>query len=302
MRVEGVLVPNVTPFSRGGEIDPSALRRLVRNWLDAGVSGFVVNASTGEGPLLSRAEQVTLIESVIEEVDGRAMVIAGTGAISTRETIEFTKDAQACGVDAVLVVTPYFFKLSDEEVYQHYASVMNSVDTPLILYNVPKFTGYSVRPKVIERLSSEYDGLIGVKDSSGDISLIAEVIGLLGERISVLSGSADTFLPAMELGGEGAILAIANVVPEICVSLYNAFRNGDHGKAADLQIKASFINKILVKEHNQIAAIKAAMNHRGWYAGYPRRPIMPLSQREEGDLLKNLEDLNWKGLKESTLD
>ncbi|MBS7619811.1 4-hydroxy-tetrahydrodipicolinate synthase [Candidatus Bathyarchaeota archaeon] len=283
-------MPNVTPFNRAGELELSPLRRLVHNWLDEGVSGFVVNASTGEGALLSREEQITLIELMLEEVDGRAIVIAGTGSIGTRETIELTKNAKECGADAALVVTPYFFKPSDEEIFQHYATLMSSVDLPVILYNVPKFTGYSVKPKVIEKLSSEYDSLIGVKDSSGDVSLIAEIIRLVDDRISVLSGSADTFLPAMTLGGEGAILAIANVVPEICVELYKAFREGDYDKAGELQIKASFINKVLVKEHNQIAAIKAMMNHKKWYAGFPRRPLMPLPKKEEEDLLKTLED------------
>lgn len=292
LRVEGVLVPNVTPFNRAGDFEPSPLRKLVHHWLDAGVSGIVVNASTGEGPLLSRDEQITIIELMLEEVGGRAMVIAGTGSLCTRETVELTKDAKECGADAVLVITPYFFKPSDEEIFQHYATLMSSVDIPVILYNVPKFTGYSVKPTVIEKLSSEYDSLIGVKDSSGDISLIGEIIRLVDDRISVLSGSTDTFLPTMALGGEGAILAIANVVPEICVELYNAFKERDYAKAGELQIKASFINKILVKEHNQIAAIKAAMNHKEWYAGFPRPPLMPLPKKEEEDLLKIFEDLS----------
>jgi len=292
LRIEGVLVPNVTPFNQAGDLDLSALRRLIDIWLDAGVSGFVVNASTGEGPLLSRDEQITLIELMLEEVDGRALVIAGTGSIGTRETIEFTKDANDCGVDAALVVTPYFFKPSDEEVFHHYAMLMDSVDLPVILYNVPKFTGYSVKPKVIEKLSFECDNLVGVKDSGGDISLIAEIIRLVNDRVSILSGSADTFLPTMMLGGKGAILAIANVFPEICVRIYNAFREGNYSEAGVLQIKASFINKVLVKERNQIASIKAVMNYRKWYAGLPRRPLMPLPKGEDEILLNILRDLS----------
>jgi len=288
VNLEGVFVPNVTPFNRHGEIDRSALRDLVDYWLEAGVSGLVVNASTGEAPLLSREDRRTLLRLVIDRVNGRTRVIAGTGAAGTRETIELTRDARDYGADAALVVAPFFFTPSEEELFQHYASLLASVDMPVILYNVPKFTGYSVDPRVIERIVFECDNLVGVKDSSGSPGTMAEIIRLVGDKVSVLSGSADMVLPTLALGGRGAIVAVANVIPETCVSLYNAYRRGDLEEAGRLQLRASLVNKVLVREHSQVAAIKAALNFMGRPAGFPRRPLRPLSPREEQEVFEAL--------------
>jgi len=291
VELEGIFVPNLTPFDRHGEIDGGALRDLVDYLMGAGVSGLVVNASTGEAPLLSKEEKRTLLGVVLDRVNDSVKVAAGTGAIGTRETIELTRDAADCGADAALVVTPFFFKPSDEELFQHFASLLASVDMPVILYNVPKFTGYSISPGVIERIASECGNLIGVKDSSGDPGNMAEIIRLVGDRISVLSGSADMILPTLALGGRGAIVAVANVIPETCVGIYNAYRKGDLGEAGRLQLKASFVNKVLVREHSQIAALKAASNLMGRSAGFPRRPLRPLSPEDEGEVVEALKQM-----------
>ena len=288
MELDGIFVPNVTPFNRHGRIERDSLHNLVDYWIESGVSGLVVNASTGEAPYLSREERKTLLKLVIDGVDGRARVIAGTGAMGTRETIELTRDASDLGADAVLVVTPFFFKPSEEELFQHFAALLASVDMPVILYNVPKFTGYSIKPRVIERIVFECNNLVGVKDSSGNPGNMAEIIRLVGDKISVLSGSADMILPALALGGKGAIVAVANVIPESCVSLYEAFGNGDLKEAGRLQLRASFVNKVLVREHGQIAAIKAALNFMGKPAGFPRRPLRPLPPKEEQDVFEAL--------------
>lgn len=288
VELDGVFVPNVTPFNRHGEIDRGALRDLVDYWVGAGVSGLVVNASTGEAPFLNREERKTVLKLVLDRAGGKVRVVAGTGAMGTRETIEFTRDASDYGADAALVVAPFFFKPSDEELFQHFASLLASVDMPVILYNVPKFTGYSVNPRVIERIVFECGNLVGVKDSSGSPGTMAEIIRLVGDKISVLSGSADMILPTLALGGRGAIVAVANVIPETCVSLYEAFKNGDLGEAGRLQLRASFVNKVLVREHSQIAAIKAALNFIGRPAGFPRRPLRPLSPKEEQEVFEAL--------------
>jgi len=288
VELEGIFVPNVTPFNRHGEINRGALQDLVDYWLGTGISGLVVNASTSEAPSISREERKTLLRLVLDRVDGRARVFAGTGAMGTRETIEFTRDALDYGAEAALVVTPFFFKPSDEELFQHFASLLASVDLPVILYNVPKFTGYSINPRVIERIVYECSNLVGVKDSSGHPGTMAEIIRLVGDKIDVLSGNADMILPALALGGKGAIVAVANVIPETCVSLYNAYRKGDLGEAGRLQLRASFVNKVLVRERSQIAALKAALNFMGRPAGFPRRPVRPLSPMEEQEIFEAL--------------
>jgi 4-hydroxy-tetrahydrodipicolinate synthase len=281
LRLEGIYVPNVTPFDAEGNIIYDSLGELIDFWIDSGVSGIVANASTGEGPYLSRGEQVSIVEFVVGRVDGRAQVMAGTGAMGTRETIEMTREAADAGAEAALVTTPYFFKPTDEELFQHYARVLGATKLPVILYNVPKFTGYSISPRVVARIASECSGLAGIKDSSGNPGTMAEVIRLCGERISCLSGAADMILPTLTLGGEGAIVAVGNVIPGHCVSLYKAFRKGDLVEAGRQQLTASFVNKVLVAESPQIAAIKAALNKMGYGAGFPRGPLLPLAPKAD---------------------
>ena len=281
MKLEGIYVPNVTPFDRHGGIDKESLSGLIEFWLGAGVSGLVVNASTGEGPMLSREEKAGLIEFVRDKLDGRGAVIAGTGAISTSETIDLTRDAKDHGADAALVTTPFFFRPTEEELFQHFASLTASVDLPVILYNVPKFTGYTVAPRVIDRISRECGNLVGIKDSSGSPGAMAENIRLFGDRISVLSGAADMTLPTLAMGGKGTILAVANAIPETCVGLYEAAMKGDLKEAGRHQLRVSYVNKVLVREHSQIAAVKTALGFMGHPAGIPRRPLRPLPKDEE---------------------
>jgi 4-hydroxy-tetrahydrodipicolinate synthase len=292
MKLEGIFVPNVTPFDHQGDVEREALSKLIEFWLGAGVSGLVVNASTGEGPMISREEKGDLIEFVREKMGGRGTVIAGTGAISTGETIELTRDAKDRGAEAALVTTPFFFKPTEEELFQHFASLSASVDLPVILYNVPKFTGYTVAPRLVDRVSRECSNLVGIKDSSGSPGAMAENIRLFGDRINVLSGAADMTLPTLSMGGKGAILAVANAVPGTCVSLYKAAVKGDLKEAGGHQLTVSYVNKVLVREHSQVAAVKAALGFMGHPAGVPRRPLRPLPKEEELEVYEALKASN----------
>ena len=277
LKPEGIYVPNVTPFNKKGEIMYDALGELVEYWIKGGITGIVANASTGEAPYLSREEKVEIIQYIKEKAGKRAKVYAGTGAMSTWETIELTKDAKDAGAEAALVTTPFFFKPSEPEITQYFIDLINAVDLPVILYNVPKFTGYSVSPKVVANIAEECSGLVAMKDSSGSPGNMAEVIRLCGDKIYCLSGSADMMLPTLMLGGKGAIVAIGNVIPDDCVALYKAFKKGDESMAGKKQHTASLVNKILVRELPQIAAIKTALNQKGFNAGVPRKPLTELS-------------------------
>lgn len=278
MKPTGVYVPTVTPFDKHGEIRFDALETLIEHWLGGGVSGLVANASTGEAPYLSRDEKTSIIEFMVDKVDGRAQVFAGTGAMSTRETISLTRDAREAGAEAALVTTPFFFKPTGDEIAEHYIALMDAVDLPVILYNVPKFTGYSVDPRTVARIAEESSGLVAMKDSSGNPGTMAEVIRLCGDRINALSGSADMILPALMLGGKGAIVAVANVIPAQCVGIVEAYSRNDLAAAGEGQHTASYVNKVLVRENPQIAAIKTALNQMGYGAGSPRRPLKPLDE------------------------
>jgi len=281
LNLEGVYVPNVTPFGAKGEIQYEALGELIDYWVNSGVSGVVANASTGESPYLSREELSEVLDFVIDEVDGRAQVIAGTGAMATRETIQLTRDAKDAGADAALITSPWFFRPSEEDLHMHYCTVLSAVELPVILYNVPKFTGYSVAPKTIARIAEDCSGLAGVKDSSGAPGNMSEIIRLCGDRITCLSGAADMFLPTLSLGGRGAVLAIANVVPGTCVELYQAFKKGDVTTAGKRQRTASHVNNVLVSSHPQVAAIKSTLNQMGYRAGIPRPPLGSLTEAQE---------------------
>jgi 4-hydroxy-tetrahydrodipicolinate synthase len=279
-QIDGILVPHITPFKRDGEIDEEALRTCIRFWLQSGVSGLVPCGSNGEAPYLSREERMKVIKTVVDEVNGKVVVIAGTGSMSTRETIRFTKDAKNLGVDATLVVTPFYFKLSNREIYEHYKTLLNAVDLPIVLYSVPKFTGVSLEPTVIAQLASKHENVIGVKDSGGNIGAITETIRLVGDKISVLAGTADIALSTLMLGGTGAVIAVANVFPKMCNKLYEAFKKGNYEEASKLQRQITHVNEILVKRHNQLSAIKEALRMRGLPAGYPRMPALPLGEQE----------------------
>ena len=291
MNLEGIFVPNVTPFDEAGEIQYEALADLIEFWLGAGVSGLVVNASTGEGPLLSREEKRGLIEFVRDKAGGRGKVIAGTGAIGTRETIDLTRDAKELGADAALVTTPFFFKPTEEELVEHFEALDAAVDLPFILYNVPKFTGYTVAPSTVDTISGKCTNMVGIKDSSGNPGAMAENVRLFGDRVSVLSGAADMTLPTLALGGRGAILAVANFIPEICVGLFEAARKGDLEEAGRSQQLVSYVNKVLVREHPQVAAVKAALSLKGHAAGVPRRPLITLSDNMRETILGDLQHM-----------
>jgi len=287
-KLEGILVPHVTPFTREGDLDEKALRTCVRYWIEGGVSGLVPCGSNGEAPYLSREERKKIIETVVDEADGKVTVVAGTGSMSTKETILFTRDAKDLGADAALVVTPFYFKLSNREMTEHYKSVLEAVDLPIVLYSVPKFTGYSLEPALIHQLVSKHEGIAGVKDSGGNVGTIAETVRLVGGKISVLAGTADVALSTLMLGGKGAVLAVANVAPRMCADLYDAFKKGDHEQAGELQRHIAYLNEVLVKRYNQLSSIKEALKLQGLPAGHPRKPALPLTDEERNDIVGTL--------------
>jgi len=290
-KLEGIFPPHITPFLKNEEIDEKSLQSLVHFWLDSGCAGLISCASNGEGPYMTREERRRVLQLVIEEVDRKAPVIASTGAPSTRETILLTRDAEDVGADAVLIVSPYYFKPDSRELFEHYSSVINSTDIPVIIYNVPKFTGYNIDPNVVVRLAEEYNQVVGVKDSGGSIGQISDLINRVGDRISVLAGTADVLLSCLLMGGRGGVLAVANVAPRLCVDIYDYFKKNEIEKARQVQMKVLDLNEILVKKFNQISAIKEAMTQLGKPAGYPRRPSLLLDEKARNEVKEVLAKL-----------
>jgi 4-hydroxy-tetrahydrodipicolinate synthase len=237
---------------------------------------------------MTREERRRVLQLVIEAVNGKAHVIAGTGATSTRETIFLSRDAMDVGADAALIVPPYYFKPDSKELFEHYSAVIRSTEIPVILYNAPKFTGYNLDPEVIVRLAEEYDQVVGVKDSGGSIGQISGLIHRVGEKISVLAGTADLLLPSLLMGGKGGVVAVANVAPGLCGELWNLFKQREIERARQVQMKLLRLDSVLVKKFDQISAIKEAMNQLGLPAGRPRRPSLPLEDKARNQVREAL--------------
>jgi len=270
-------------------IDEQALRCDVDFWIEGGIHGLVTCGSNGEGVYMTREERSRVIQVVLDQANGRVPVIAGTGCPSTSQSIALTKDAYDLGVDAALIVTPFYFRLSQEAIYRHYELVANAVDLPLIIYNVPKFTGVNLEPWVLERLL-QFEVVIGVKDSSANMRQIQELIRVAGDRVSILAGSGNMIYPTLASGGHGAIVAIANVIPELAVKLYDFFKAGNHSKAREIQSAIVVLNDFVTQRHG-IPAVKAALNLRGEGGGYPRKPLTPLTPEATNQLRALLKPL-----------
>ncbi len=283
--MRGVFVPHVTPFDRNEEIDGSALRELVDHFIRAGLDGLVSLGSNGEFPNLSFEEKLKVVETALDEANGRVPVVAGATENSTRGALRLGRALLDLGADALLIGPPYYFKPSSEELFAHYSTLAEGLDGKILLYNVPKFTGINIPIDVIERLAEEHSNVIGIKDSSGSMGRISELVRRLGNRFTVLAGTADVMYPSWVVGAHGAVVAVANVVPEPCAELWRAFNGGNRQKARELQLRLNLINEVVVKRYNQISAIKVAMEMMGLKAGKPRLPSLPLGE----DALRDIE-------------
>lgn len=291
LKLEGIFVPHVTPFKDDDELDTEALKTLVRYFIESGLHGLVPLGSNGEFPNLSFEERIEVLKVVIDEVNGKVPVIAGTGAPATVEVIRFAKTVMDLGVDGFLVAPPFYFTPNDREVFDYYSRIASKVDAPILLYSVPKFVGYHLSLDVIERLTLEHSNIVGIKDSGGLVSRFSELVRRVGTRVKILAGTGDMILPALTLGAHGAIVAIANVAPRQCVELYEAFRNGNLEKARELQLRLNYLNEVIVKKYNQLSAIKTAMNLLGLKVGKPRHPYAPLGEKETSEISKLLREL-----------
>ncbi|WP_456366833.1 4-hydroxy-tetrahydrodipicolinate synthase [Thermococcus sp.] len=280
----GVLVPHVTPFDEKEEVDELTLRELVNYFINAGLNGLVSLGSNGEFPYLSFEEKLKVVETVLDEANGRVPVIAGATENSTREVLRLGRALLDLEADALLIGPPYYFKPSPEELFAHYSTLAEGLDGKILLYNVPKFTGTNIPLDVIEHLAEEHSNIIGIKDSGGSMGRIGELVRRLGDRFTVFAGTADVMYPSWVIGGHGAVVAVANVAPELCAGLWRAFMEGNHQKARELQLHLNLINEVVVKRYSQISAIKAAMGMRGLRAGKPRLPSLPLKEGALDDI------------------
>ncbi|HYE14324.1 MAG TPA: dihydrodipicolinate synthase family protein, partial [Pyrinomonadaceae bacterium] len=237
-KLAGVLVPFPTPFDAGGGVDGRAVRSNIERWNETGVRGYVVLGSTGERAHLTERERAEVIESARAAVPDSMAFIVGVGGHGTRPTIEEARRAAAAGADALLVITPHFYKsaMTQGALAEHFEAVADFSPAPVILYSIPQNTGVALAPDTVARLAG-HENVAGIKDSSGDVVNLSETLRLTAGRddFVVTTGHAGVFYPSLCAGVTGAILAAACVAPRLCVALYEAHRAGEHARALDLQ-------------------------------------------------------------------
>jgi 4-hydroxy-tetrahydrodipicolinate synthase len=270
----GSMVATVTPFKEG-RVDEKALGDLIEFQIAEGTSAIVPCGTTGESATLSHDEHNRVIEFTVRAVNGRVPVIAGSGSNSTEEAVNLTRNAKAVRADAALLICPYYNKPTQEGLYRHFKAVSESVDIPLVLYNIPSRTGVNMLPQTVERLMA-FKNVIGIKESSGSLPQIGEVIRLCGERLSVISGDDALTLPILSIGGRGVISVAANIVPRDCSQMVQSALKGNWDDARTLHHRLSPLFDVLFVETNPIP-VKAALALLGRCASDVRLPLAPIS-------------------------
>lgn len=270
----GSIVALITPF-KNGEVDEGRMRALIERQIKSGTHGIVPCGTTGESATLSHEEHERVISLTVETVGRRAVVIAGTGSNSTAEAIRLTKYAKKAGADGALLITPYYNRPTQEGLYQHFKKVASEVDIPMVVYNVPSRTGVNLLPETLARLAS-IDNIVGVKEASGSLQQVSDMIGLCGDKITVLSGDDFATLPILAVGGKGVISVTANIVPADVAELVNHFEAGNIKKAMELHYKLRPLNQAMFYETNPIP-VKTAASLLGLVALEFRLPLTPMA-------------------------
>lgn len=291
MNLHGVFAPLTTPFASDGNLAVDRLRENIARYNETPLAGYTMNGSTSESVLLLWSEVYRVWETAKKYAEPRKILIAGTGAESTRETIEHTARAAEIGFAAALVRTPSFYKpaINDEMLAEHYTRVANAAKIPVLVYSVPTFTHVTVEASLIARVC-KHPNIIGMKDSSGNVEGAAKIIAAAPKTFQTLVGSASTFYESLERGACGAILAVANVLPEMCCEIWQAFQNRNAERARELQQKLTAAGKMFGPQYG-IAGLKYALDRRGYYGGAARPPLLPVSEAARREIDAMLDEL-----------
>ncbi len=284
MRIfQGVYTPLITFFDSQGHVDVENQQRHVANLVQAGVHGLVPLASMGEFTSMDRAERAKLAEAVIEEASGRAKVVVGTGAPSTHQAVELSKDAESAGADGVMVVTPFYIKPDRRGLRNHYESVRRAVDIPIMAYSLPSFTGVDLPADLVLELAQK--GTVqGLKDSSGDLTRALQIIADMPQRFSFLTGSDPLLASVIIHGGQGGVVGSSNVYPAWAVELYSLLEKGKVNQAVELQLKLSRFTRAL-RIGTFPAAAKFLVEEVWGLKAHSRPPVMELTGREKKEIL-----------------
>jgi len=284
---KGSMIPIVTPFKEG-KIDEEGLKGLIEFHIESGSDAIIPCGTTGESATLTHREHEQLIETCLEVVNGRLPVIAGTGSNSTDEAVKLTSYAQKAGAAGALLITPYYNRPTQEGLYQHYRTIAMETDLPLILYNVPSRTGTNMLPETVARLS-ELPGIVGIKEASGSLRQICDIIHLCGEQCRVFSGDDFTNYAILTAGGHGIISVTANIVPGKIASMWDTFEAGDYAASRDIHYQLINLHNAMFLETNPIP-VKAALGLMGKIEPDMRLPMTTMTPGALGQLKKVMAD------------
>lgn len=288
---EGCGVALVTPF-KNNEVDYEKLKEIINWHIDNKTDSIVICGTTGESATMTDKERKSVIKFTVETVNNRIPVIAGSGSNNTAYSVELSKYCEEVGVDGLLVVTPYYNKATELGLIKHYECIANSVNLPIILYNVPGRTGVNISPKTVKKLST-IKNIIAIKEASGDISQVAEIARLCKDDIDIYSGNDDMVVPILSLGGKGVISVVANILPRDTHNMVETYLNGDLLNSRKLQLDMNGLINALFIEVNPIP-VKTAMNLMGMDVGELR---LPLTNMTDDNLKILIEEMNMYGIK-----
>jgi len=284
-----VLTAMVTPFDQNGDVDFDATRALVNYFIENGTDGLVVAGTTGESPTLSTEEKIELFKFVVDVVGGRIPVIAGTGSNNTRASISLTKQAEATGVDGIMLVAPYYNKPSQEGMYQHFTAIAESTSLPVMLYNIPGRSVVNMSVETIVRLS-QIPNIVAIKEANGNLDAMAEVISQTPSDFTLYSGDDGLTLPVLSIGGAGVVSVASHIIGNEMQEMINLFKNGKIEEAAAAHRKLLPIMNALFAAPNP-TPVKAALNLKGIKVGGVRLPMVPLTPEETNTLQSVLHHL-----------
>lgn len=285
---KGAATALVTPMNADCSVNYDRLKELVNEQIDAGIDALVICGTTGESATLDHKEHVKVISTAVEAINGRVPAIIGTGSNDTRYGIQLSKEAVEQGADALLLVTPYYNKASQSGLIAHYNAIADSVDIPMILYNVPSRTGTNIQPATYAELA-KHPNIVAAKEASGNFSAIAETLQLCGDELTLYSGNDDQIIPLMSLGGMGVISVLSNVLPKETHDMCQKFFDGDIKGAAADQINYTKLINALFSDVNPIP-VKEAMEMMGKNVGPLRLPLSPMSEAARAKLQATLKE------------
>ena len=281
LNLNGIVPPIPTPFDTAGNLDVEGLARNVTRYNEAGLVGYVALGSNGEAVHLKQEERLRVVKTIKGTAAPGRPIVVGVNEFAAPAAIEAARRAAELGADAALVITPYYYKaaMTQEALLRHFTEVADASPIPVLIYNVPQNTGVVIEPSTIASLAS-HQNIVGMKDSSGNMTAIADTIRRTPGDFSVMCGNGGIFYPALAMGAAGAILAVACTAPDACVALYSAATSGDHAKARELQNRLAPLSH-LVSAGLGVAGLKAAMEIAGLAGGAPRGPLVPIGAAEK---------------------